>query len=80
MLEDVTPPTQPDGFLAPPPRWPPTAIAAATPEPEPDDEHRFAGERSHRMREAILHGLGRFGRKLSRMSRPRLRRRARRGA
>lgn len=32
---DFTPPTQPEGALAPPPPTPPTAIAAMTPPPPP---------------------------------------------
>ena len=39
-FEHATPPTAPRGQLAPPPRWPPTALGAATPEPprEPRSE------------------------------------------
>jgi hypothetical protein len=33
--DDLTPPTQPEGALVPPPRLPPTAVGAATAGPEP---------------------------------------------
>jgi hypothetical protein len=33
--DDVTPPTEPKGFLVPPPRVPPTAVSAAAAGPEP---------------------------------------------
>lgn len=34
-MDDITPPTQPSGALVPPPKFPGTAIAAATPAPLP---------------------------------------------
>jgi hypothetical protein len=33
--DDTPPRTAPKGQLTPPPRWPPTAVGAATPEPAP---------------------------------------------
>jgi hypothetical protein len=38
MDEDITPPTEPSGRLVPPPKVPPTAVAAATPGPVPEPD------------------------------------------
>lgn len=42
MDDEFTPPTQPFGALVPPPKIPGTAVAAATPAPQP---HRVPRER-----------------------------------
>lgn len=40
MSEDHAPQPEPRGDLVPPPRIPPTAVAAGTPQPDPGEESR----------------------------------------
>jgi hypothetical protein len=57
-MREFQPIPDPSGALQPPDRWPPTAVGAETPMPEPEPSRQGASlSRSHRMRRAVLRVL-----------------------
>ena len=48
MRDEYEPVPEPRGSLVPPPRYPPTAVGAATPEPEPRPFRSFGHGRRRR--------------------------------